>query len=119
MLEDAFVVHDSDALAQLFDPYAVVHTSLREARGWEQIDQLIRRLWARQVTYLADPVAILRERGIALIVSDLAVNVARRDSEGDWHYAVIYFTPGYQPRSRHSGRAGRSAPSVVSAPWPG
>jgi hypothetical protein len=25
----------------------------------------------------------------------------------------------YQPRSRHSARCGRSAPSVVSVPWPG
>ena len=25
----------------------------------------------------------------------------------------------YQPRSRHSARCGRSAPSVVSLPWPG
>jgi hypothetical protein len=26
---------------------------------------------------------------------------------------------GYQPRPRHSARCGRSAPSVVSLPWPG
>ena len=26
---------------------------------------------------------------------------------------------GYQPRARQSGTAGRSAPTVVSAPWPG
>jgi hypothetical protein len=26
---------------------------------------------------------------------------------------------GYQPRSRHSARFGRSAPNVVSSPWPG
>lgn len=25
----------------------------------------------------------------------------------------------YQPRSRHSVRCGRSAPRVVSSPWPG
>ena len=27
--------------------------------------------------------------------------------------------PCHQPRARHSGRCGRSAPSVVSSPWPG
>ena len=27
--------------------------------------------------------------------------------------------PDYQPRSRHSARCGRSAPSVESLPWPG
>lgn len=26
---------------------------------------------------------------------------------------------GHQPRARHSGRCGRSAPRVVSLPWPG
>ena len=26
---------------------------------------------------------------------------------------------GYQPRARHSGTLARSAPTVVSAPWPG
>ena len=25
----------------------------------------------------------------------------------------------YQPRARHSGSEGRSAPSVLSLPWPG
>lgn len=28
-------------------------------------------------------------------------------------------TRDHQPRARHSGIAGRSAPSVVSLPWPG
>ena len=28
-------------------------------------------------------------------------------------------TQSHQPRARHSGRLGRSAPSVVSLPWPG
>lgn len=119
MLEDAFVVHDGDALAQLFEPDAVVHTPIREARGREQIDLLIHGLWRRQVTYLADPVAILQEWGIALIVSDLSTNVARRDPNGNWRYTIVFLTPDYQPRARHSGSAGRSAPRVVSAPWPG
>jgi hypothetical protein len=119
MLEDAFVVHDHDAVRWLFEPSAVLRTAREEARGREQIDVLIHRLWGRQVTYLADPAAILHQRGIALIVSDLAVNVARRGSDGSWRYALVFLGPGYQPRARHSGRDGRSVPRVVSAPWPG
>jgi hypothetical protein len=38
-----------------------------------------------------------------------------------WNWAGM--TPpvmgSYQPRSRHSARFGRSAPRVVSPPWPG
>ena len=33
--------------------------------------------------------------------------------------AVPAVPAGYQPRAGHSGRCGRSAPSVVSWPWPG
>ena len=29
------------------------------------------------------------------------------------------YVPGYQPRSIHSWRCGRSVPIVVSSPWPG
>jgi len=119
MLEDAFVLHNHDALADLFEPHAVLHTALHEARGREQIDLLIHHLWDQQVAYLADPAAILQAQGTALIVSDLAVNVAHRDADGNWRYAVVFLTPLYQPRARHSGSAGRSAPKVVSAPWPG
>ena len=119
MLEDAFVLHDHDALSRLFESDAVLHTTLHEARGREQIGSLVRELWDHHVSYLADPTAVLQARTTALIVSALSLNVARRDLDGSWRYAVVLLTPDYQPRERHSGRAGRSVPRVVSAPWPG
>ena len=42
-----------------------------------------------------------------------------------WSLLLPGLTPGsvprrrHQPRSRHSSRCGRSAPSVESSPWPG
>ena len=98
MLEDAFVLQDPRALRRLFDDDAVLRTACHEARGPTQIDLLASKLW--EVTFLADPAAVLQVRGTALIVSDHAVNVARRDSDGRWRYLVVYLD--YQPRARHS-----------------
>ena len=43
---------------------------------------------------------------------------ARRGGE-ETHLAPSHGDMIYQPRSRHSGRCGRSTPSVESLPWPG
>lgn len=98
MLEDAFVLQDPHALLGLFEADAVLRTASCEARGREQLDLLASKLW--DVTYLADPVAVLQVRGTALIVSDHALNVARRDSDGRWHYLMVLLD--YQPRASHS-----------------
>ncbi|BCJ35060.1 hypothetical protein Athai_25630 [Actinocatenispora thailandica] len=63
------------------------------------------------------------------IVYDLAVQVSQQRLAG-WSVwepvsrAAEQTIPAprgarYQPRRRHSARCGRSAPSVVSSPWPG
>lgn len=117
MLEDAFVLRDLGGLIRLFDHDAVLRTASDEARGPAQIDLLIQNLWAQKLTYLANPAAVLQVRGTALIVSDQAFNVARRNPDGHWRYLVVFLD--YQPRARQAGRLGRSVPRVVSAPWPG
>ena len=56
LLEDAFVVHDLQALAQLFQPGAMLVTDrLPEARGRRQITQVAAQLWDSKRRYLADP----------------------------------------------------------------
>ena len=48
-------------------------------------------------------------------IMDLGEGMAEQPGPDDGALA-----PGhYQPRARHSGTAGRSAPTVVSEPWPG
>lgn len=117
MLEDAFVLRDLGALTGLFDHDAVLRTASDEARGPEQIDLLIQKLWYQQLTYLANPTTVLQVGATALIISDQALNIARRNPDGHWRYLVVFLD--YQPRARHSLRWGRSVPRVVSAPWPG
>jgi hypothetical protein len=56
LLEDAFVLHDPQALAQLFHPGATLVTDrLLEARGRRQIALVAAQLWESERSYLADP----------------------------------------------------------------
>jgi hypothetical protein len=90
LLEDAFVLHDPQALAQLFQPGAmlVVGGDLPEARGRRQIAQVATQLWDSQRLYLADPRRVLQARDTALVVSGRAINVVRRTDNGSWRYTI-------------------------------
>jgi hypothetical protein len=89
-LEDAFVLHDPHALAELFQPGAmlVVSGGLPEARGRRQIARVAAQLWDAQRLYLADPRRVLQVRDTALVVSGHAINVVRRTDHGSWRYAI-------------------------------
>jgi hypothetical protein len=90
LLEDAFVLHDHRALAQLFQPGAmlVVGGGLPEARGHRQIVRVAAQLWDSQRLYLADPRRVLQVRDTALVLAGRAINVARRADDGFWRYAI-------------------------------
>ncbi|GAB2645523.1 Cif family virulence factor [Kribbella swartbergensis] len=94
MLEDAFVLHDHEALAQLFEPEALLHPEgwRSPAHGRAQIERLVLDLWDHQHLYVADPRTVLQSRGTALILSDLAVNVVRRGPDGTWRYAIVHLS---------------------------
>ncbi len=90
LFEDAFVVRDRDALAQLFEDGAVLVAGggPREARGVEEIARLATAMWERDRTYLADPRRVLQARDTALVVADRGINVLRRGADGTWRYAI-------------------------------
>jgi hypothetical protein len=90
LMEDAFVLHDRHALAQLFDPGAmlVAGGGLPEARGHRQIAQVAARLWDSQRLYVADTRRVLQVRDTALIQAGRAINVVRRAEDGSWRYAI-------------------------------
>jgi hypothetical protein len=90
LLEDAFVLHDPRALAQLFQPGAmlVVGGDLPEARGRRQIARIAAQLWDSERLYLADPRRVLQARDTALVLAGRAINVARRTDSGSWRYAI-------------------------------
>jgi hypothetical protein len=90
LLEDAFVVGDPHALAQLFQPGAmlVAGGGLPEARGHRQIARVAIHLWELERLYLADPRRVLQAHNTALVVSGRATNVVRRGTDGCWRYAI-------------------------------
>jgi hypothetical protein len=90
LLEDAFVLHDPQALAQLFDPGAILVAGggLPEARGHRQIVRVATELWDSDRRYLADPRRVLQVRDTALVLAGHAINVVRRTDDGSWRYAI-------------------------------
>jgi hypothetical protein len=90
LLEDAFVLQDPQALAQLFQPGAtlVVGGELPEARGRRQIARVTAQLWDAERLYLADPRRVLQVHDTALVVAGHAINVAHRGNDGFWRYAI-------------------------------
>ncbi len=90
LLEDAFVIRDREALAQLFEDGAVLvadHEG-REARGGDEIARLAREMWAHDHTYLADPRRVLQARTTGLVLTRHGINVVCRGTDGAWRYAI-------------------------------
>ena len=90
LLEDAFVVRNGDALAELFEDGAVLvaDDGTREARGGQEIARLASEMWERNRTYLADPRQVLQARNTAPILTQRGVNEVRRAGDGAWRYAI-------------------------------
>jgi Domain of unknown function (DUF4440) len=90
LLEDAVVVRDRAAIAELFEDGAVLvmADAAGEARGAAEIARLAAGLWAHDLTYLADPRRVLQARDTALVVAQHGVSVVRRGDHGTWRYAI-------------------------------
>jgi ketosteroid isomerase-like protein len=90
LFEDAFMIHDREALAELFEDGAVLvaDDGSPEARGAADIARLASAMWERDRTYVADPRRVLQARDTALVLGERGVNVVRRGSDGAWRYAI-------------------------------
>lgn len=105
LFEDACVLHDREALAQLFESEAVLSPAgSPQARGRNQIERFVTEMWNDKRTYLANPEAVLQANDTALVLSGRAINVARRGHDGAWRYAILFL-------GRETAR--------TSPPWPG
>jgi hypothetical protein len=92
LLEDAVVLHDASALADLFEAGGVLVAGVPIARGAPQVARLARRVWAEGGGYLADPRRVLRVHDLALVPGRGSITVARRGVDGLWRYAFAVFT---------------------------
>jgi hypothetical protein len=86
MLEDAFLLRDRLGLGLLFEDDALLASvgGRDEARGANEIAQLVSATWERGCTYLADPRRILQARDTALVVAGHQIAVVRRGADRGW-----------------------------------
>jgi hypothetical protein len=90
LLEDALLVRDRQALAELFEEGAVlVGRDERAARGGEEIARLALATCDGDRTYVADPRCVMQARDLALIIAEQGINVVRRGRDGAWRYAIV------------------------------
>ncbi len=90
LFEDALLIRDPASLATLVEEAAgLVAGDDQPARGGEEIARLALATWEGDRTYVADPRRVVQARDIALIVVERGVNVARRDRNDAWRYAVL------------------------------
>jgi hypothetical protein len=110
LLEDTFVLRNSEAMAELFEDGAVLVTDdgTREAHGQEEIACLARQMWQRNRSYLADPRRIVQAGNTALIMTERGANVVRRGTDGAWRYAIALLSKDHIPPRRTNGAAGES-----------
>ncbi len=90
LFEDAFVVRDRAAIAELFEDGAVLvrGDAPIAARGGAQIARVATQMWDRDLTYLADTQRVLQARDTALVIAQHGTNVVRRGADGTWRYAI-------------------------------
>ena len=88
MLEDAFIVKDAVAAAELFEEAALLVDGCTsfEARGRTGITQAITYLWD-DWTYVADSNRVLQADDLAVSFGE-SVNVLRRRSDGVWRLVI-------------------------------
>jgi len=94
LLEDAFIVRDRAAVADLFEAGAVLAAGAGppEARGRAAIARCAAALWARGRAYVAAPQRVLQARDTALVVGERGVTVVRRGRDGTWRYTIALLT---------------------------
>lgn len=97
LLEDAFVLRDCTALAQLFEESAVLIAGddLSEARGHNEITLVAAQMWKKDQRYISDPTRIIQSNDIALVTGPSGVSVVRRSLDRSWHYTIALLLFGY------------------------
>ena len=102
LFEDAFVMRDRDALAELFEEEAVLVAGdgRQQARGGEEIARFAKTMLQADRTYVAEPRRFVQARDTALVVAERSINVARRVSDGAWRFAISLLSLENNPKEQ-------------------
>jgi ketosteroid isomerase-like protein len=88
MLEDACLLTDASLLTSLFGEDAVLLSrATSQVRGRSAIAEAIIDHVRDGGNYVAAPQLVMQSGPLALVISDEATSVARRDPDG-WHYVI-------------------------------
>jgi hypothetical protein len=111
LLEDALLMHDTEALAQLFEDGSVLVAGDRPQQvcGSGEATGDAWLLWQRQHGYLAGPRRVFQARDTALLVGDGVINIARRGPDGSWRLAISVLRDG-PPAPAQPSRPSRKGP---------
>ena len=95
LLEDAVLIADADAAAQLFEPYGLlfVEATACELRGREGIRRAAAGCLCRGGS-LGAPRHVLQAGDTALLLGADVVNVVRRGEDGSWKYVICVLAAG-------------------------
>ncbi len=100
LFEDALLLRDDVALRELFQEGSALEAcDAGTARGGSEIARLALAMWRDDTTYVANPRCVVQVRDLALIIAGQSINVARRDQDGIWRYAIVFV-------ERHNGSKG-------------
>ena len=91
LLEDAFLIHDQQALNELFAGHAVLSfaDNRLDAHGRSDIAHRIAAIWDQGGGYLSHAPRVVQTGPTALVLAGPAVHVVRR-SGGGWRYLISW-----------------------------
>jgi len=94
LLEDAFLIHDQQALPDLFAGHAVLSAAdgRLDARGRPDIARRIGAIWDQGGGYLPHAPRIVQTGPTALVLAGPAVHVVSRTG-GTWQYLISWLGP--------------------------
>jgi len=87
LLEDAFVLRDGAAVADLFEPDGLMTAHAGDTARGAAIGPFVAGLWEQDLTYLARPARVLQAGDTGLILAERVISIVRRRDD-HWRYAI-------------------------------
>lgn len=87
LLEDALLLHDQAAVADLYVDGLLVSGDGRQVCGDDAFQLLAR------VAFVASMRSVTLVHGLAIVLGDYTVNISRREPDGGWRYVVTVVLP--------------------------
>jgi hypothetical protein len=107
LLEDAVVLQDAAAVAELFEAGGALSAGPGTAWGCPEVAQAAPGLWLDGGGYLADARSTIQVHDLTLVVGARSVTVARRGVDAMWRYAIAWFVDEVQGGPDDAHRAGQ------------